>query len=541
MVRLKIKFAVVLLAGLCVLSMRPTATYGYDDYEWYWVDSQNPEVQRMIREVCVFPLEDNLMLNLRILFYALGRSFRYDYTFEHAWQSVPEMFRQRKGVCCDFARLYYSLLRGIGWPEHCIQIVYGPIYNLFDDYIGARHAWVEIKIPSPSGTILALSANQSIVTLEGQQFVMGFNDTMVTLPEITEERIREVQTLGFFTRDGWIPIDPTASVCTYGLFPFLADLYLVFGYGAFLLSGWRVHFDEIYPYYANADRENPSWHNLAVTLEPQESFNVSYLHSVELYQLTRRIWSAVNSTLPINFETRNPRMQVVDAASDVTSYPFSVTFDYRVSPPFPKDLGIYWFTVYNPQTEPVNITFDHFGKLLIVWLEGEETINQTFYDEYNRLHTLPVVPASISVCDQFGDDKSTFVSVEDVYVNGGGYPANTEVAIYIISGGYDLTPDNAKTATYKTTEANGTLALTLVWAAPLYLGSYDIWVDINRNDVFDYGDVCNYEAIDIFGFHVVPEIATMFSLLVMLGALATVYLARKRPRARATQERCYQV
>jgi len=527
MVALKIKFAVGLLVALFVLSMLPTATYGYDDYERYWVDSQNPEVQQMIREVCVFPLEDNLMLNLRILFYALGRSFRYDYTREHAWQSIPEMFRQRKGVCCDFARLYYSLLRGIGWPEHCIQIVDGPIYNLFDNYIGAWHAWVEIKIPSPSGTILALSANQSIVTLKGQQLVMGFNDTMVTLPKITEERIREVQTQGFFTRDGWIPIDPTASVCTFGLFPFLADLYLVFGYGAFLLSGWRVHFNEIYPYYADADRENPSWQDYTVTLEPQESFNVSYLHSVELYQLTRRIRSAVNSTLPIDFSIRNPRMQVVDAASHVTSYPFSVTFDYRVSPLFPKDLGIYWFTVYNPQTKPVNVTFDHFGKILIAWLGGEEATNQTFYDEYSRFHILPVVPASISVCDQFGDDKNTFHPAEDVYARGGGYPANTEVAIYVIPDGYDLTPNNAKTVTYKTTETNGTLTLTLVWATPLHPGSYDIWVDVNRNDMFDYGDVCDYEAINVFTFNVVPESTPIISMLLMFGAFATVYLARK--------------
>jgi len=526
MVTLKIKFAAWLLVALFVLSMLPTATYCHDDYERYRVDSQNPEVQRMIREVCVFPLEYNLMLNVRILFYALGRSFRYDYTFEHAWQSIPEMFRQRKGVCCDFARLYYSLLRGIGWPAHRIQIVAAPTYDIFGNPTGKGHAWVEIKSPSPTGTPLALSASQSLETLEGEQFVMGSNDTLVTLHEFTEARIQEIQTLGFFTRDGWIPIDPTWGPCTYGLIPFLPDLFLVFGYGMFL---GQVHLDEVELYYANADRENPSWDNLTVTLEPEESFNVSYLHRIELYQLTRRIWSTVNSTLPIDFEIRNPRMQVVDAASQVTSYPFSVTFDYRVSPLFPKDLGIYWFTVYNPQMQPVNVTFDHFDKILIAWLGSEEAINQTLFDEYSRLHPLPI-PASISMCDEFGDDKSTFVSVENVYVNGGGYPANTEVAIYIVPDGYDLTPDNAEIVTYKTTEANGTLALTLVWAAPLHLGSYDVWVDVNWNGMFDYGDVCNYEAINVFAFNVVPEPATMISMLVMFCALATVYLARKRVR-----------
>lgn len=525
MARPRIKFAGGLLVALFVLSMLPAATYGYDDYELYWVDSQNPEVQRVIREVCVFPLEDNLMLNLRILFYALGRSFVYDKA--NAWQRIPQLFRQRTGVCCDFARLYYSLLRGIGWPAHRIQVVSGGIYNPISGELIDGHAWVEIKSPSPSGTPLALSADQSIQTLEGEELVMKCNNTMVTLPEFTEENIHEIQSLGFFTRDGWIPIDPTVSVKTYGLVPFLVDLFLVFGYGMFF---GMVHLDDVYPHYPNADRENPGWDNLTVTLEPKESFNVSYLHSVELYQLTLRIRSAVNSTLPIDFEVRNARMQVVDAASQVTSYPFSVTFDYyRVSPLFPKDLGIYWFTVYNPQTESVNVTFDHFGKILIAWLGGEEAINQTLYDEYNRLHPLPV-PPSIFVCDEFGDDKSTFVSAEDVYVMGGGYPANTEVAIYVIPDGYDLTPDNAKTVAYKTTEANGTLALTLVWAAPLHLGNYDVWVDVNQNDVFDYGDACNYESIDVFAFHVIPEIATIFSMLLMFGVFATVYLARKRVR-----------
>jgi len=325
------RLAILLLCPLIVIPTLPIRVYAYDDYEWRRVDSQNPEVQRIIREVCVFPLEDNLMRNLRILFYTMGWRFRYDYTLDHAWQPIPEILRQKKGVCCDFARLYYSLLRGIGWPEHRIRIVCGPIYNLFDDYIGDWHAWVEIKSPSPTGTALALAANQSILGLEGEQFVMGFNDTMVTLPEITEERIRETQSLGWFTRDGWIPIDPTASVCSYGGLlwgiPFLADLYLTFGYGMFLLAGWRVHFDEIYiydSYPSGPDRENPMWDELTISLEPNESFNVSYLHSVELYKIPTAINGSVSSTAPIDFEIKGPRMQSVDLASSVTNYPFRV-------------------------------------------------------------------------------------------------------------------------------------------------------------------------------------------------------------------------
>jgi len=87
-------------------------------------------------------------------------------------------------------------------------------------------------------------------------------------------------------------------------------------------------------------------------------------------------------------------MKVVDAASYVTSYPFSVSFDYRFSPRiFPKDLGIYWFTVHNPnQTEPVDITFGRFDACKIAWLGGEEIINQTLRDEYDKPLPPPTPP-----------------------------------------------------------------------------------------------------------------------------------------------------
>ena len=524
MVTLKTKFAGGLLVALFVLSMLPTASYAYDNYEEWYVDPQNPEVQRIIRDLCKFPLEDNLWANLRILYVSLGMSMFYDYTFEHAWQTIPEMLRQGKGVCCDFARLYYSFLRGIGWPKDRVEVVYGPVYNLLGNYI-SYHAWVEIKAPSPSGTALVLSANQSIQLLEGEQFTMGFNNTAINVT-ITNERIDAVRTLGWGSRDGWIPIDPTVVAC-YGRLasPFL-DLFLTFGYHVFLLNGFRVHYNEIWPYYGPYGycprRENLGWESLTVTLQPQQSFNISYLHGVENY-LTSYVTSSFNSTLPVDFKIEKPiskDLEIIDEAFNVNTYSFNVTFGRRGSGAslWPEDIGCYWFTVSNPQAEPVNVTFGVFvpgGPYIPL---GVGRFEAEMYDQYSEA-------ASISVCDEFGNEKNTFVSADDVYVNGGGYPANTEVAIYIIPDGYALTPDNAKTVTYKTTEANGTLTLTLVWAAPLKPGSHDIWVDVNRNHLFDYGDVCNYEAIDISAFHVVPEITTVFSMLVF-GVL-TVYLAKR--------------
>lgn len=506
----------------------PAHVCAYDDYESWYVDPQNPEVQRIIRQVCRFPLENNLIFNARALFYALGWRFTYchicldNYSDPdcHAWQTIPEMVRQDKGVCCDFARLYYSLLRGIGWPAHRIEIVWGPLYNPLTGNFIDNHAWVEIKTPSPSGTTLALSANQSISTLEGEQFVMGFNDTLATWPRFTKARIQEIQSLGFFTRDGWIPIDPTVAV-EYPWFPFLFDLYLTFGYGMFL---GMVHLNEVKPYYGpwgvNPRRENPAWDNFTISLEPQESFNVSYLHDIEHLRVRTHISGAVNSTLPIDFAIRNPKMELIDTASDVTTYSFYVDFDEQLSPPFPGDLGIYWFSVYNPQPIQVNVTFDAFSRGTMLWIGGDETINETIYNQYSA-------PSTIIPCNQSGNFKNTFLEGEDVYAKGWGYPPNTEVAIYVVPDGYDATPSNAETVAYETTESDGTLAVTPVWSRPLDLGNYDIWVDVNQNNIFDDEDTLNDQAIDVFAFNMIPEPTTIISLLLMVGAFIALYLRKK--------------
>ncbi|MCK4482692.1 hypothetical protein KAU55_05660 [Candidatus Bathyarchaeota archaeon] len=138
----------------------------------------------------------------------------------------------------------------------------------------------------------------------------------------------------------------------------------------------------------------------------------------------------------------------------------------------------------------------------------------------------PPAPSIVS-CNQFGNDKDAFYPAEDVYAKGDGYPARAEVTIYIIPDGYSLTPANAKTVTHGTIEDNGTLATSLVWTQPLDYGRYDIWVDVNQNEVFDDGDVCNDQAVEVFAFHVIPEPIVIIGTLLMLGALATFYFKKK--------------
>ena len=79
----------------------------------------------------------------------------------------------------------------------------------------------------------------------------------------------------------------------------------------FVLSGWQVHSNEVYsyfgwPYFLKADRANPSWEELTISLEGGQSYNVSYLHSVEASYQINEVTGTVNSTLPVDFEIRNP-------------------------------------------------------------------------------------------------------------------------------------------------------------------------------------------------------------------------------------------
>lgn len=504
---------VILTATLVLLILLPMVltwysppAYAYDDYEQFDVDPQNPEIQEIIRRECRFPLEDNLAYNLVVLYCALGWRFSYDSSHAHAWQTIPEMLRQNQGVCCDFARLYYSLLRGIGWPENRIEIVYAPLYDLFGNPLGVSHAWVEIKSPSPVGTPLSLSANESVSVFENQTLTMGFNETVLAFPEVTLERIQQVRTLGWGERDGWIPIDPTAGVSWSKipligglLLSLLPGLYLTFGYNMFYLAGWTINASEVQSWYGPhyyPRRSNPTWDSLTVTIDSGESFNISYLNDIQPYTLRLSLTETINSTLPINVETRDPRMQIIQSASGVTSFDAYVDLDYYDHPPFPKDLGIYWFTVHNPQSVPVNVTFGHVSYTGLGWLGSDEDINQTLYEEYS----FPCVTA----CNESGYFENKFRPDEDVYFKGEDYPGNAQMTIYVIPDGGDATTSNAKALLNKTTDNNGTIAPALLWSHPLNAGNYDIWVDLNQNGLFDGNDTLDVSVNGTFSFSILP-------------------------------------
>jgi len=132
--------------------------------------------------------------------------------------------------------------------------------------------------------------------------------------------------------------------------------------------------------------------------------------------------------------------------------------------------------------------------------------------------------------DSVGDSKSTFQLSDNVYVNGLGFPADTDVTIYLIPDGVEALPANAVADASTTTNSTGGLPVTLVWSQPLTLGEYDIWVDVNQNGVFDGGDVWNSQSIGIYALDVIPEFLTWTSMLLMLIVLtAAIAICKRQP------------
>jgi len=127
--------------------------------------------------------------------------------------------------------------------------------------------------------------------------------------------------------------------------------------------------------------------------------------------------------------------------------------------------------------------------------------------------------------DSPGNPKSIFNMTDNIYVRGRNFSANTSVAIYLIPNGAAALTSNAVTSAFTTTNSTGGLPVTLVWSQPLALGKYDIWIDVNQNGVFDWGDLWNSQSVDVYGLEVIPEFPKSASIPLMLVMLLTAVIA----------------
>lgn len=130
--------------------------------------------------------------------------------------------------------------------------------------------------------------------------------------------------------------------------------------------------------------------------------------------------------------------------------------------------------------------------------------------------------------DAVGDSKSVFNMTDDVYVTGQGFPLDTNVIIYLIPDGTDTLPTNSVANATAITNSTGDLPVTLVWSQPSLLGEYDIWIDVNQNDVFDSGDSWNSQSLGIFATEIIPEFPSIILLSMLMTMMLLVNVAYRR-------------
>jgi hypothetical protein len=122
----------------------------------------------------------------------------------------------------------------------------------------------------------------------------------------------------------------------------------------------------------------------------------------------------------------------------------------------------------------------------------------------------------METCDQNGFYRDIFCPSECVYVRGSFFPYPLTVNIYAVTdGGLPIA------VAHNATEPDGNLPITLLCNA-LPAGAYDIWVDMNRNGLYDDGDLWMEKALNIYAFFVIPELplGTVTALLLTLAAVA---------------------
>jgi hypothetical protein len=139
--------------------------------------------------------------------------------------------------------------------------------------------------------------------------------------------------------------------------------------------------------------------------------------------------------------------------------------------------------------------------------------------------------STLVTCDSAGNVKNTFLTVENVYVKGGFLlPHNKEIAIYVIPKDLSIKTDNAISGPiYATTNSHGHLPITQIWSAPLTIGEYNVWIDVNKNGKYDIIFDRPILPIRCWNlFHVIPEtwIGSIGAITAMLGSFALFQLTR---------------
>lgn len=335
-----------------------------------YIQPTDPLVQEVVRQVAKYPLGRYLLHNVKALYYWVAFNIRYmrdedrwgqiDY-----WQLPGTTISLGTGDCEDQAILLASLIRALGFPRDRVQICCGPVKWIWDGLLG-YHAWIEIRLPNPTGTALALSANESVSELEGKDVALYLNNTIV-YSNFTAQRVLEIQTLGWGERQGWIPLD-TAFQIIPNFIPVPFDIWIWFGYWVYYAALMKA---EPLWFYPDEGDYTPIFHSDILEIVSEGQYAVSILNEMMDNITMVYIHVSFSSSLTIDFKIENPQGEAVHEAENTSLHDFDLN---------PKDLGVYSLIFKNSHKKNVNmnLTLDY----LILGLDGGGIINQTLAGEY---------------------------------------------------------------------------------------------------------------------------------------------------------------
>ena len=117
----------------------------------------------------------------------------------------------------------------------------------------------------------------------------------------------------------------------------------------------------------------------------------------------------------------------------------------------------------------------------------------------------------VTACDANGTAKNFFRVSDDVYCYGYALAANRSVDIYVVDDGNwsadDVIPGDVSGGLETvTTDANGTVPLTMIWQATIPVGQYDIIVDVDQDGYVDWNEPID-DNLEV-GFSAVPTVTS---------------------------------
>jgi len=156
------------------------------------------------------------------------------------------------------------------------------------------------------------------------------------------------------------------------------------------------------------------------------------------------------------------------------------------------------------------------------------------YGKSFEKHGICIFSYSLGTFDAEGTPKRIFDLAEEVYVKG--YLRETVVDIYLLPDGAPPTPAAAIANVTATVDKQQRIQPTLIWRVSAQ-GTYDLWVDANRNGKFDDSDFINDRYPSTYPMIAIPEFNVATALL--LTAALFFVLCRCRNSSTAKGRRSF--